>query len=245
MSPVDMTVFSTLASTRPRLESGRCAGLSAGVAGPFTRWWVVGWLLLLLLAPVVQARSPEVQQLTLQRTGEGLYLSARLSLEPTPAVEDALLRGVPLYFVWQADLLRERWYWRDKRVASVVRTWRLVYQPLTRRWRLSLSNDAMGGGSGTGLQYALHQSFDSLSAALGSVSRVSRWRIADATGLRDGADQHVAFSFRLDLSLLPRPFQIGLVNQSEWVIELQRRLDVPLHVEPGAEGDDPAASVAR
>ena len=41
-----------------------------------------------------------------------------------------LLRGVPLYFVWQADVYRKRWYWTDKRVASAVRTLRLAYQPL-------------------------------------------------------------------------------------------------------------------
>jgi hypothetical protein len=211
-------------------------------------WWrllaAACWLGLLALAPA-HAKEPDVQQMTLQRTGEGLYLSARLALEPTPAVEDALLKGVPLYFVWQADVYRDRWYWTDKRVASVARTWRLAYQPLTRRWRLSLSNDAAAGSGGAGLQYALHQNFDSLSAALSSVGRVARWRITDATRLEDGSDERVEFSFRLDLSLLPRPFQIGMANQPEWVIEVQRRIDVPRHAEPDSVAADAAATVAR
>ena len=32
------------------------------------------------------------------------------------------------------------------------------------------------------------------------------------------------------LGLLPRPFQIGMANQPEWVIEVQRRLPVPATV---------------
>jgi hypothetical protein len=40
-----------------------------------------------------------------------LEFAARLELPR--AVEDALQRGVPLYFVAEAQLLRSRWYWRD------------------------------------------------------------------------------------------------------------------------------------
>lgn len=210
------------------------------------RWLLAAvWLLCLVaLAPAAQAREPELQQVALQRTSDGLYLSARLALELSPAVEDALFKGVPLYFVWQADVMRDRWYWTDKHVATVARTWRLAYQPLTRRWRLSLSNDALGS-SGAGLQYALHQNFDSLSAALASVGRVARWRVIDAARLEEGSDERVEFSFRLDLSLLPRPFQIGMANQPEWVINVQRSLDVPRHAEPDSGAVDPVANSAR
>ncbi len=190
-----------------------------------------------MLALPAAAAEPELQQQALQRSADGLFLSARLSLSPSPAVEEALLKGVPLYFVWQADVLRDRWYWTDKRVASATRTWRLAYQPLTRRWRLSLSTEAGGGHGGTGLQYALHQNFDSLSEALASVGRVARWKLADANRLDADSDERVEWSFRLDLGLLPRPFQIGMANQPEWVIELQRRIDVPRPSEPEPSGE--------
>lgn len=243
---VDTTVSSTHASTRLCLERRRHAAFRARLKGACRQVLLAVWLLcLLVLAPPTHAREPEVQQMALQRTAEGLYLSARLALEPTPAVEDALLKGVPLYFVWQADVMRERWYWTDKRLASVMRTWRLAYQPLTRRWRLSLSNDSVGNIGGAGLQYALHQNFESLSAALASVGRVARWRVADAGRLGDGSDERVEFSFRLDLTLLPRPFQIGMANHPEWVIELQRQLDVPRQAEPDGGAADPAANAAR
>lgn len=181
--------------------------------------------LALLLA---RAQPPQVQQLSLQRTAEGLFMSARFDLAPHGAVQDALLKGVPLYFVWQADVLRERWYWTDKRVAGASRTLRLAYQPLTRRWRVSISTEAGGGaGGGAGLPYALHQNHDTLEEALAAVGRVSRWRLAEASQLEPGASHMVEFGFRLDLSLLPRPFQIGLGNQEEWSMALERELGVP------------------
>lgn len=197
-------------------------------------------LLCLVLARPLRAAEPEIRDASLQRTADGLYFSARLALAPSPAVEDALLKGVPLYFVWQADVLRDRWYWTDKRVAQLSRTWRLVYQPLTRRWRLSLSNDAVATGA-AGLQYALHQNFDSLGEALASVGRVSRWKLVGASRLDSGTDERVEWRFRLDLSLLPRPFQFGMANQPEWVIDVQRRLTVPQQVEPALPPAPPDA----
>lgn len=194
----------------------------------------VALLLAALCIWPARAYEPETQQLALQRSAEALYLSARLKLVPGAGVEDALLKGVPLYFVWSADVYRQRWYWADKRVASTVRTLRLAYQPLTRRWRLSLSNEA-GGSTGAGLQYALHQNFDTLAGALASVGRVARWRIADAARLEEDERHRVEWAFRLDLTLLPRPFQIGMVNQPEWLMQTSRVMRVPDQAEPGAD----------
>lgn len=196
------------------------------------RGLLAGLLLVLAIGASAQGQAPQVFQLSLQRTSEALFLSGRMELSPHPVVEDALLKSVPLYFVWQVDVFRERWYWTDRRIASATRTLRLAYQPLTRRWRVSLSNDAAVNAGGAGLQYALHQNYDSLSDALAGVARVTRWKIADAARLPVDATHRVEFSFRLDLSLLPRPFQIGLGNQPGWTIEVNDRIDVPNRAEP-------------
>jgi hypothetical protein len=196
--------------------------------------WVVG---LVWLAPMpVKAYEPEILQMSVQRTHDAVYLSARLKLVPGAAVEDALLKGVPLYFAWQADVYRQRWYWSDKRMTTALRTLRLAYQPLTRRWRLSLSTDT-GGVVGAGLQYALHQNFDSLAEALAGVARVSHWKLADAARLQTDDKYRVEWRFRLDLSLLPRPFQIGMSNQPEWDIAVQKVLRVPAQIEPDPQPD--------
>jgi len=191
--------------------------------------WLMSWLLLLTLWLPAQAQPLSVIQEELLRTPEAVHLTARLHIVPGPLVEDALLRGVPLYFAWRAEVIRPRWYWTDKRVASAHRTLRLAYQPLTRRWRVSLSNEATDGTSGAGLQYALHQNFDNLTEALAGVGRVYRWKIADGAGVADGDpdDYRVEWSMRLDLSLLPRPFQIGVGNQPEWNIQREGQIVLP------------------
>jgi hypothetical protein len=225
--------------TRRGPEARRLAGRSRSAGA----WWrALAWALLLALLAVwpVRAYEPQTLELGLQRSSEALYLSARLRLLPGAGVEDALLKGVPLYFVWHADVYRQRWYWTDKRVASTARTLRLAYQPLTRRWRLSLAHDA-AGGTGAGLQYALHQHFDSLASALAGVGRVSRWRIADASRLEPDEKYRVEWGFRLDLALLPRPFQIGMVNQPEWVMQIARVMRVPEHIEPEARAEPEGA----
>jgi hypothetical protein len=221
-------------------ERGRTLARLSRLLAP---WQRLGWLLMLLLlgTGTASAYEPDIAQMNVQRSTEALYLSARLKLVPGPAVEDALLKGVPLYFVWTADVYRYRWYWSDKRVTSATRTLRLTYQPLTRRWRLSLSHENTGN-AGTGLQYALHYNFDSLDEAMDNIGRLARWKIADANRL-DLQDRHrVEWSFRLDLTLLPRPFQIGMANQPEWVIGVQRLLLVPDQAEPERRGEHGAES---
>ncbi len=210
--------------------------MTAGGLGRF----VFLWTLVLCFAVQAQSQKPQVFQLNLQRTTEALYLSARMELSPEQVVEETLLKSVPLYFVWQADIYRERWYWTDRRIATVTRTLRLAYQPLTRRWRVSLSNDAGAIAGGAGLQYALHQNYDTLADALAGVGRVTRWKLVEAARLSSDEAHYLEFAFRLDLSLLPRPFQIGIGNQREWSIEVRDRINVP----PRAEPDRPPAPAA-
>ena len=232
MNRVDTTAFSTHALTR------RCPEPAAPgpVGRAWRRWWIglLGVLLCWLLTPAVWAREPEIRQQELRRLSDGVQLSVRLTLEPSAAVEDALLKGVPVYFVWQTDVVRERWYWTDKRISSAHRTLRLAYQPLTRRWRVSLSTD--GAASATGLQYALHQSFDSLNEALAGIGRVASWQVTEPGLLDDGVRYTAQWRFRLDLSLLPRPFQIGVANQPGWEVEVQRTMDVPARNEVAPAG---------
>jgi Domain of unknown function (DUF4390) len=173
--------------------------------------------------------ATEVEQLKMERSDEAVYLSATVKFDLPPVVEDALLKGIPMFFVTEADIYRDRWYWYDKRVTTATRTMRLAFQPLTRRWRLHVMSGAI---SITGLRASLSQSYDSLPEAIASIQRISRWRIADAAEIEPDAPHNVEFRFRLDLSQLPRPFQIGVAGQKDWTIAIEenRRLVVePIH----------------
>ena len=120
-----------------------------------------------------------------------------------------------MVFFMGADTLRERWYWYDKKVTSAERYLRLAYQPLTRRWRLNVSS---GPGAAANVGLALNQSYDSLAGALEAIKRISKWKIADVAEFDPGVRYRVEFRFKLDLTQLPRPFQIGALGQTDWDI---------------------------
>ena len=61
-----------------------------------------------------------------------------------------------------------------------------------------------------------------LDEALSAMRRVIRWRIGDADVLEPDAAHTVQLRFRLDMSQLPRPFQIGAVGQSGWNVLVSR-----------------------
>jgi hypothetical protein len=174
---------------------------------------------MLALAPQALAEAPaaEIAQLQLERGDEGILLSAYVKFELPPIIDDALDKGIPMFFVADAVLYRDRWYWYDKPVASASRHMRLSYQPLTRRWRLVVSPTAIGN---SGL--ALGQTFDTREEALAAVQRISHWKIADANAIDPEARHNVDFRFRLDVSQLPRPFQIGAVGHDDWQLSAER-----------------------
>ena len=172
------------------------------------------------LAGLAQAAAPGVDELRVERGDEGLFLYAPLSFELAPSVQDALLKGIPIYFVAEARVLRERWYWFDQPVASAQRFTRIAYQPLTRHWRISTSSEPLVGAEyGLGLT----QQYDSLDEVMGAVQRIAGWKIANAAELSGGGVQVLQFQFRLDASQLPRTFQLGTVRQSDWHLQLERR----------------------
>ena len=177
--------------------------------------WLCGLLLLFSGWSVAwaQVNSAEVTQLQVERTEEGVLLSASVRFDLPQVVDDALAKGIPMYFVAEASIYRDRWYWYDKRVAFATRHMRLAYQPLTRRWRLQVSSAPIGNSG-----IVLGQNFESRDEALAAMRRISRWRIADAGELDPESAHNIDFRFRLDMSQLPRPFQIGAVGQAEWII---------------------------
>jgi Domain of unknown function (DUF4390) len=124
--------------------------------------------------------------------------------------------------VSEVDVFRDRWYWYDKRVSTATRSIRIAYQPLTRRWRVSVSSGTIVGPATGGI--ALTQNFDSLPDALASVRRTARWKIADVGDIDIDARHNIDYKFKLDLSQLPRPLQIGVVGQSDWSISASRNI---------------------
>ena len=170
----------------------------------------------LCVSGVAQADTTvELQGLKLERQDTGLYMSGQWRFDLPPALEDALLKGITLYFVTEVDVSQERWYFYNQRVAHAERHVRLFYQPLTRRWRVNISPQPFNV---SGLGVSLGQSYDTAEDALNAVRRIVQWRIANAAEVSSDAKQTIAINFKLDLKQLPRPLQIGAAGQSDWNI---------------------------
>lgn len=156
------------------------------------------------------ADQVELTTLDLSRDEDGVFLNYAVDLQLSRSVEDALNKAVPLYFVVEAQVYRDRWYWRDRRVADAVRVWRIVYQPLTSSYRITFG--------------ALSQTYATRAEALTAISRAARWKIAEPGQIDEGSRHYVEFAFKLDTSLLPRPMQIGVAGQADWQISVTRTL---------------------
>ena len=191
--------------------------------------WVAllaGLLLWCAMAVSALAQTPPataISELRVERTDGGLFLNAALQLELPALVEDALYQGIPVFFVAEAEVLRERWYWSAQRIAHSARYMRLSYQPLTRRWRLAVSATPIDS---SGLGVVLGQNYDGLDEALLAMQRIAQWKIAEAPAIEPGERYTVHLRFALDTSQLPRPLQIGALGRSGsgWNISMARSL---------------------
>ena len=169
------------------------------------------WLALLaalwftLLASVAaHAEGIEVRSAALVAAEEGYFIEASFDIALTSALEDALNKGVPLYFLVEFELNRPRWYWLNEKLANLQQRYRLSYNALTRQYRVGVG--------------ALYQNFPALAEALEVLSRVRLRDIAEPGALRKDSTYTAALRMRLDTSQLPRPFQITAVGSRDWNI---------------------------
>jgi hypothetical protein len=165
---------------------------------------LVSLLLALALAWSTPARAEniEISRISLEGNDEGYALDADFEIELNPRLEDAINKGVAMYFEVEFELTRKRWYWFDERPVSRQLMLRLSYHALTRQYRISRG--------------ALHQSFSSLPDALRVLSRVRSWQVLERAEVDAGTEYQAALRMRLDVSQLPKPFQVNALTSREW-----------------------------
>ena len=154
---------------------------------------------------IAHAEGIEVRKAALNASEEGYLLEAEFNIQLTSALDDALHKGVPLYFALEFELMRARWYWTNEKLASLQQQQRLTYNTLTRQYRVGVG--------------ALYQNFSSLKEALDYMSRIRRRQDIDGT-LRKDTAYAAQLRLRLDTTLLPKPFQLHTGRDwninSEW-----------------------------
>lgn len=175
-------------------------------ADPILRLLRAVAVLIALVAPPAGAADPaRISYSEIQLDGSDYVINADIEVGLNPRVEDAIRHGIAVYFVLDATIESPRWYWVDETVVAESLSYRLSYHALTRSYRLAIGT--------------FHQTFDSLDAAVRTMSRVRRWRVAGVDALEAGQSYNVALRFRLDTDLLPRPFKVSALGSRDWSID--------------------------
>lgn len=162
-------------------------------------------LILLSAAFLAQAAEIGIRDARLSAADDAYTLSADFSVPINPRLEEAIGKGVVVYFTVEFELTRARWYWFSEQVAHKSRTFQLSYHALTRQYRLS-----------TG---ALHQQFNTLDQALLVMSRMRSWSVVDKAELRHDQLYQVGLRMYLDLSQMPKTFQVSALANKDWNLQ--------------------------
>ena len=161
-----------------------------------------------LVAPNVQAETATLMnaQLSLSEPGDapGLYASTAYEFNIPQALDNALKRGVPLYFVHAIRISKDRWYWFDRKILESRHLSRLSFNPITERYQLSYNG--------------LNNDFDSLKQVIPYIKNNRHWQIAASNVLAGHPTYHVETRFYLDTSKLPKPMQVTAAGSQDWNI---------------------------
>jgi hypothetical protein len=167
--------------------------------------------------PSAQVNEPESIRLANARISAGAdsgwVLDADVQVRLSPVLIEAVQRGVPLVFVTEAEIYKNRWYWFDKKILAQSKTVRVMYHAVTQQYRVAI------GGQ--------HQwTFDTLEDALAAAVGLRSWPlngIGDqslAALIRDLArhpgDYESRMRVRLDSSQLPKPLQVNALTNRDW-----------------------------
>lgn len=169
-------------------------------------YWLCATLLLAFSLQCVSAQASdgiEIEQTHLEVSSEGYRLSSTFVFDLNRGLEDALNRGIPLYFTTEIEITKPRWYWFDAKEIVDSQTIRISYNVLTRQYHAAITG-------------RLQQSFATLDDALTLIRRPNRWVVADRDALKVGETYSVAVRMQLDVAQLPKPFQVHALNSSDW-----------------------------
>lgn len=155
-----------------------------------------------IFSTTVSAEGIKIKSFELEKADNDWLLNVTFQIELSPGLEDAVQKGVVLYFQTEFDLTRSRWYWFDEKSVLVQRQTRLSYQPLTQQYRIASEGFTF--------------SAKTISEALQAVGSVGGWRVMDNAQLDPSRSYTAALRMTLDLSKLPKPFQVNALNNRDW-----------------------------
>jgi len=157
-------------------------------------------------ATTLWAAGIEVRQARLMQNEEAYVLSADFNIDLGNNLESIVARGVPLYFQLELEITRNRWFWPGEHIAGRLLNYKLSYNPLARRYRLT---------TGAGL----HQDFSTLTEALRVMGRTVALPVTERSKLKNGETYQAALRLALDRQQLPKPLQLDAITDKAWTLE--------------------------
>jgi Domain of unknown function (DUF4390) len=149
-----------------------------------------------------QTYGIEVRRATVTTAEDHYLLEADIDIVLSPPLEDALHKGIALYFLLEFEMVRSRWYWFNDKAVSRQQQYRLQFNALTRQYRI-------GAGG-------FYQNFPTLNEALLVMTRVRRREDLEPGALSKGTNYIAGLRLRLDTSQLPKPFNLNALGSREW-----------------------------
>ena len=159
-------------------------------------------MLALFIPLTAHADGISVRNAVIEPAEDGWQLDADFDVQFSQRLEEAVTRGVPLYFIVEFELSQPRWYWFDSKPVKLSQTYKISYTPLLRQYRLSVGN--------------LYQNFTRFDEVKRVLQRVRGWHVADKGALNKEMTYQANLRMRLDTGQLPKPFQLNAVASSEW-----------------------------
>jgi hypothetical protein len=159
-------------------------------------------LVLALAIPAAHAEGITLKSARVEPVEEGWQIDAEFDIQFSQRLEEAVNRGVPLYFVLDFEMSRPRWYWFDEKPVRFSQTYKISYTPLLRQYRLSVGN--------------VYQNFTSFEEVTRVLSRLRGVAIADHNAIKKDSAYQARVRLRLDTAQLPKPFQLNAIASRDW-----------------------------
>jgi hypothetical protein len=172
----------------------------------FFRFLVCQLLLVFACAGAHAAEGTvDITRAGIEASDEGYRLDANYSFDLNPGLEQAVQRGLPLYFTTEIELTRPRWWWTDDRAVSTRRTLRLHYDVLTRQYVVLV----------VGVAGSIQQTYPTLDDALFPIRHPNRWVIARKGQLKPGETYNVTLRMYMDREYMQKPLQVDAFNNAD------------------------------
>lgn len=165
------------------------------------------WLVALSFSALVAAETIAVKSAVVRVQEDAFVIDAEFDFSLTAPLEEALLRGTPLYFVLETEMSRSRPYWFDEAVASPQFVRRLTYAALTNSYRIDTGRSSSGANS-----------YPTLDEALRQIRLVRGRTLLDRRELRSGERYELSLRLKLDTTQLPKPLQVNTLVSREWTL---------------------------